>query len=177
MHLVCTGDRWAFEHLYERYFDKLTWFAHGFLNDVQKAEDTVQEVFIHIIERPELFDSGKRFSTWIYTITRNACLNTVRNESNRQRLLGQNVRPLQATHSEMHHESDLRLLQECLDKAYKGLNDKEKSIYTLRFEEELSIKEIAEIHNIPEGSVKSGIYYMLKKLSGHLKEFNHGKTV
>lgn len=48
---------------------------------------------------------------------------------------------------------------------------KEKTIYTLRFEQELSIKEIADIMNIPEGTVKSGIYYLLKKFTPHLKDF------
>jgi len=169
------GERWAFELLYERYFDKLTWFARGFLDNTQKAQDVVQEVFIRIIEKPGQFDGSRRFSTWVYTVTGNACKNIVRNEQNRTRLLGQQVAYRQAAHAEMHHESDLESLQEGLRAALNDLNEKETDIYRLRFEQELGIKEIAGILDIPEGSVKSGIYYLLKKLAKHLTEFEHGR--
>ena len=55
------------------------------------------------------------------------------------------------------------------------LNEKEQRIFKLRFEQDLPIKEIAEILSIPEGSVKSGIYYLLKKMSHKLKEFRYEK--
>jgi RNA polymerase sigma-70 factor (ECF subfamily) len=167
------GDRRAFEVLYDRYFDRLVWFARGFLNDEQKAEDAVQEVFMKIIKQPEHFDTDKKFSTWVYTITGNSCKNILRNEQNRQRLMNEQIAPLQDSSTTLVHTVDYQLLKQQIRTLLDSLSEKERSIYLLRFEQELSIKEIADTIGIPEGSVKSGIYYLVKKFSNHLKAFTH----
>lgn len=167
------GNRFAFELLYERYFDKLVWYANGFVNDIPKAEDIVQEVFVKIIEDTSQFDSSRKFSTWVYSVTANACKNLLRNEQNRQRINKENIQVSEQL-VEMSHQSDLQHLEHQIQLALSGMSEKEKNIYNLRFEQELSIKEIASISNIPEGSVKSGIYYILKKFATQLKEFGHG---
>lgn len=174
MQLVCKGDRAAFELLYDRYFDKLVWFARRFIDDVQKAEDAVQDVFIKIIENPGLFDEHKRFSTWVYTVTGNSCKNILRNEQNRQRILQENAGTGEPS-TTLQHSLDYKILKQRINAVYEELSEKEKNIYVLRFEHELSIKEIAKIINIPEGSVKSGIYYLLKKVAVHLKDFKYEK--
>ena len=74
MQMLCGGNRMAFEIIYSRYFEKLVYFCKRLLyEDEQLAEDLVQEVFIKIIDKPERFDDGKIFSTWIYTIAKNLC--------------------------------------------------------------------------------------------------------
>jgi len=163
----------AFETLYDRYFNKLVWFARGFLADSQKSEDLVQDVFIKLIEKPEQFDGSRKFSTWIYVVTSNRCKQVLRDEKNRLRILQENVMPFTEKTATLHQTSDFRLLKEKIQVVFNDCSEKEKSIYSLRFEQELSIKEIAEILRIPEGSVKSGIYYLLKKFANHLKEFSH----
>jgi len=165
----------AFEILYDRYFDKLLWFAQRYIEDVQKAEDAVQEVFIKIIERPELFDKNKRFSTWVFTVTGNLCKDILRNEKNRSRLFEENVGIHYNSTVMMHDPVEYDLLQQRIKNIFNSLNEKEKSIFMLRFEQELSIREIAEIIEIPEGSVKSGIYYLLKKFANKLKDFHYEK--
>lgn len=172
MQQIVKGNRLAFELLYDRYFDKLVWFANRFVSDIPKAEDIVQEVFMKIIERPDQFNPSQRFSTWIYAITGNTCKNVLRNDQNRLKLLREGVSDQSA--NEIHHEGDYQQLQQRINTAISRLSEKERYIYSLRFEQELSIKEIAAIVNIPEGSVKSGVYYLLKKFAHQLKEFTHG---
>jgi RNA polymerase sigma-70 factor (ECF subfamily) len=167
------GDRIAFELIYDRYFKKLVWFATGFTRDGKIAEDVVQDVFIKLIEKPGIFDSDRKFSTWIYTVTGNRCKNIVRDSENRNRLMRENPFTDPVTGSEFQSNFDRRLLQQELSNAIDQLNEKEKSIYVLRFEEEHSIKQISEIISIPEGSVKSGIFHLLKKVAKHLKEFKY----
>jgi RNA polymerase sigma-70 factor (ECF subfamily) len=65
------------------------------------------------------------------------------------------------------------LLKEQLRRIREDLSDKERLIYTLRIDQELSIREIAEIAAIPEGSVKSSLFYTLKKMASRLKVFTH----
>lgn len=169
---VSKGNRKAFELLYDRYFQKLVYFGKGLLyGDEALAEDMVQEAFLKIIRQPDSFDTTKKFSTWIYTVVRNQCFNHVRNELNRQRLLSRNyfVETVFNTHANV----DAKMLQQKMAALFETFNEKEKTIFILRFQQELSIKEIAAIAEIPEGSVKSGIYYLLKKLSLHLKDYIH----
>lgn len=168
---LASGNREAFELLYERYFDKLVWFASGFLQQTEQAEDVVQEVFLQIIRAPHQFDSQRKFSTWVYTLTGNACKTLLKTDRNRERLLGQEVTPFVAVHDQTHQHSqyDYTLLRKNLTVLFGSLSDKEKTLFVLRFDEALSLKEIAQVLSIPEGSVKSGIYYLLKKISSSLK--------
>jgi RNA polymerase sigma-70 factor, ECF subfamily len=170
MQLLGKGNKAAFEILYERYFDKLTWFAQQYTHDLHSAEDMVQDVFIKLIEHPERFDANKKFSTWVYSITGNRCKNLLRDTENRSHLLNSQS---QANQTESHSLHDLELIKKEIRNEFKGMNEKEKSLFVLRFEHELPIKEIAEITQLPEGSVKSGIYYLLKKLAKNLNRFTH----
>ncbi len=172
MQLLAKGNRIAFEIIYDRYFYKLVGFCKRLLNeDEELAKDIVQEVFIKIIDKPESFSTHKVFSTWIYTLAKYLCFNHIRNEQNRKDLIQQNYQFEEAT--EIYPNTDSKLLKLKIAELYRSFNDKEKLIFILRFEQELSIKKIAEIAEIPEGSVKSGIYYLLKKIGLHLKEFKH----
>lgn len=173
MNWMVKGERRAFELLYDRYFDKLVWFARGYVQDLHHSEDLVQDVFVRLIEKPEQFDRSKRFSTWIYVVTANRCKQALRDEKNRLRILLEKVEPQKDKSIEIKDGSDLRTLRERIQQIHAGLSEKEKNIYILRFEQELNIKDIAEIMEIPEGSVKSGIYYLLKKLAIQLKDFSH----
>ena len=171
MRMLAKGKREALEELYQRYFKKLIWFAKGFLNDDQFAEDLVQDIFIKIIEKPTQFNPDKKFSTWVYTVTANLCRQNIRNVKNRERILEEENHIRESkTDTEF---IDVKLLKERVAEVFEQLSEKDKNIYNLRFVEELPIKEIAEILQIPEGSVKSGIYYLLKKFSYHLKDFSY----
>lgn len=173
--LISQGHKQALEVLYDRYFDRLVKFANSYLFDETKAEDIAQESFIKLIEKHEYFDYSRKFSTWFYTLTGNLCKQTLRNDKNRLRILKEEVMTGMPETGIMYIESDRKILSQKISTIYNCLSEKEKNIYTLRFENELSIKEIADILNIPEGSVKSGVFYLLKKFAHHLKDFTNEK--
>lgn len=173
MQFICRGNALAFELLYDRYFRKLAVYAYSFLGDGQQAEDTVQEVFLKIVESPGQFELSKRFSTWVYTVTGNACRNMLRNKDRHRRILEMDVKPALDQVQEQGHNLDSRYIRKQVQLVYAGLSEKEKNIFVLRFEQELSIREISEILGIPEGSVKSGLFYLLRKFAGQLKELSH----
>ena len=167
------GHKMAFELLYARYFDKLVWYANGFVNDPYEAQDIVQESFLTLIESPEKFNSNRTFSTWIYTVTANRAKNKIRSLSRKN----EGLVTLKLLHRDrltnLHHHADMKTLQYELNRIFDSLNPKEQHVFTLRFEQQKSISEIANELNIPEGSVKSCIFYMLKKYSSLLKHFNY----
>ena len=145
-------------------------FANGFVKNQHQAEDIVQEVFIKLIEHPQHFNQNMRFSTWVYTLTANRCKNNLRDTQNRNNLLSQHL--IQDT-VEISSQHDLLKLKQSLIFGIEQLNPKEKSIFKLRFEEDMSLKEISEIIEIPIGSVKSGLFHLLKKLSKKLSTYIH----
>lgn len=169
--LLVSMETKVLEELYHRYARKLTSFGLRMLSNREKAEDMVQEVFIKIIEKPAAFNTDLKFSTWIFTIAHNLCLNTLRNEQNRERILSERFEPQE---SFTHHSSmDAKMIKAKLNVIFKELSDKEKSVFIFRFEHELNLNEIASILNIPEGSVKSCLYYMLKKISHQLSPYTN----
>ncbi len=164
-------DGTVIEELHKRYASKLTSFSARMLTNRTAAEDLVQEVFIKIIEKPHAFDAEQKFSTWVFTIAHNLCLNAIRNEQNRDRLLQEHyeVQEQFTQHSTM----DMKLIKSQVNAVFKDFSEKEKAVFIFRFEHELNLKEIASILSIPEGSVKSCIYYMLKKISDQLTPFTN----
>ena len=144
MKMILKGHKLAFELLYEHYFDKLVWFANGIIQDKFVAEDVVQEVFIKIIETPERFDLDRKFSTWVYTLTSNLSKNKLRDEQLKQSRLSSIIQYTNQA-SKQHHNLDVRITEMKLEELFQNLSEKEKSLFTLRFEQQLSIKEIASV--------------------------------
>lgn len=164
------GHSAAFDFLYERYSGKLYRYLFRLLNnDRERAEDFLQEVFLKVLNSADSFDATKSVSTWLYTIATNLCRNEWRNTSNRQRLM-KTFEPWE------HHSS--KTVNEKIDEQYRNkllnavmneLDFEDREILQLRFQQELSIREIAIIASLPEGTVKSRIFYLLKKLAKQLK--------
>ena len=170
--LSAAGDRDAFALLYDRYFDKLYVFARGFLKNDHAAQDAVQEIFYRFMQRAALFDHEKNFSAWIYQVTRNKCLNVIRDEQNRLRLRNA-LKHTMTGQSQMHNNIDYHLILEKVHTTIDSLSDRERRIYKLRFQEEKSVREISDATGSPQGTIKSAIFYILKKISASLKEYIH----
>ncbi|MDL5048921.1 sigma-70 family RNA polymerase sigma factor [Oscillatoria amoena NRMC-F 0135] len=174
MGLVGKGVKAAFNELYSRYDKKLHYFMLKILQyDAEKASDFLHDIFVQIIEKPERFDTTKKFSTWVYTLAKNMCLNELRNSANRARLTTDAGKQQETMYNPAYvAKMDASLFVTELNKICTELSDKEQLIITLRFQQELSIKEIAEIMDCPEGTVKSGIYYLLKRIAKKIPHFN-----
>lgn len=170
MVLIAAGNRLAFETLYDRYFDKLRWFSQGFLKEEAAAEDVVQELFMKIMRPGHGYSKSQSFSTWAYSLAANRCKNILRDESNRQRILQENHNEEYSDTLQFIRSLDSQILAIHIQRLMSNKTEKEQDLYRLRFEQDMSVKEISAILNMPEGSVKSGLYYLLKKLSEPIKQ-------
>src|SRR6266404_7585431 len=72
------GDSAAFEQLVTRYFRQVFLFARTFGLEIAEAEDVTQEVFVRIWKNLNKFDQNKKFKTWAFQITKNACIDFLR---------------------------------------------------------------------------------------------------
>jgi len=149
----------AFDCLYKRYAKIiLQYFYFALNNDYNKAQDFMHDLFVKIIEKPQLFDSSQNFKSWIYRVASNMCKNEYRRNSTNQKyhshlkLISENTASLNDTEKK---------LRACISQ----LNQEHRSLIVLRFKMEMSIKEIAEILECPEGTVKSRLFYATKELT------------
>jgi len=172
--LIAEGNTKAFDELYNRYSLKLLHYFRKMLhNDKEKAQDFLQDLFIKVIEKYDYYDQSKSFSTWIYTLATNMCKNEYRNLAIRSRLLEENGSYLYDNDSTTGLESmDLRIFNEHIKAELEKLDYIHKETFILRFYEELSIKEISGILGCAEGTVKSRLFYTLKKIGGKMTAFN-----
>ncbi len=177
MQLIGDSDTTAFNELYDRYSRKLLFYFYRMLGgSQQKAQDFVQDLFLKIIEKPERFDTRKNFSIWLFSVAYNQCKNEYRRISVRndhaQKLLYSNEYSDTDSAKQMDEKIDRRKLQEALNRELRKYDPPSRHVFLLRFQENMSIKQISEITGRKEGTVKSKLFYMIKKLSENLKQYH-----
>ena len=124
------------------------------------------------MESHDRFDLTLKFSTWIYTIAVNQCRNDLRNHLTRKHLLALNFIPDSISSTDQTESIDKRSFKLELNKIMNEMDDENKTIILLRFHEELSIPQISNILGLAEGTVKSRLFYMMKKMSNQLSAYN-----
>ena len=167
------GEKLAFNELYVRYSDKLYGYLLKMLwyNEV-RAQDLLQDVFTKIITQPHLFDTNRNFKTWVYTIAANLCKNEFkRNEVRKGTVNGVENHFAISSDTNLEKEVNERHFREALDEALLKLDTKHREAFVLKHIDGLSIKEIADIMGANEGTVKSRLFYAIKKLSESLQMF------
>ena len=174
MQLVAKGDAMAFEEIYERYSRPLMgYFCRMLWKDREKARDFMQDLFTKIIQKPELYNPERNFKTWLYSVANNMCKNEYRKQQVRSNTIaGVNEGLARDLSIERNKSIDAELFSEMLYKELDNLDEIQRSTFLMRYKMDMSIKEIAEITESNEGTVKSRIFYTLKKLSEKLKMFD-----
>ncbi len=146
------------------------------------AEDLLQEIFLKVIERKDRYDPEQKFTTWLYSIARNHCIDYLRTESyRRHRSLDSPINSAEERGAVVLEivKSDTRAqdeeaydkeLRELIDIGVKGLKEEFREVFLLREVEGLSFQEIAEITESPLGTVKSRLRYAFQYLRRILSE-------
>ncbi|GAB4426247.1 MAG: sigma-70 family RNA polymerase sigma factor [Bacteroidia bacterium] len=159
------GSHAALSTLYARHHRSLLHFFYRGLGDSEQAQDFLQELFLKLAERPERYEAGRSFRTWVLTIAANMLKNEYRRRSVRARPLPQ----LSQTYALLDDEaSDRSLWAEALQAGLQELSDAHREVILLRYQQELSLREIGEIVQCAEGTVKSRIFYALQHLAARL---------
>ena len=163
------GSVAAFNELYERYGQKLfSYFFRMLWSDKELAEDCTQELFLKVIKHGKDFDVNRKFSTWFYSIAHNMCKNEYRKAEVKAKY--QPVKT-QLSVADTEKNSDLQRFKKALADLLDRMTEEKKQLYVLRFEEQLSVPDISQVMNIPEGTVKSRIFYLLKEMKEQLIGF------
>jgi RNA polymerase sigma-70 factor (ECF subfamily) len=168
---VQSGDREAFAILFEQYKNLVYKTAYLMLGESAEAEDALQDIFLQVYQSLSGFDPGKaKFTTWLYRVTINYCLNH-RRKKRAFTLALEEISP--ALKSEF---PGARLAEEeLLQQAIGTLTDRQRAVVILRYFWDLPYAEIAQILNLPLGTVKSRLDLALKTLRKILEEQEAGK--
>lgn len=162
---VANGNSEAFNELYKRYGAKLYRYFYRLLNNNQsKAEDFTQDLFVKVMQSSKIFNTQQKLSTWLYTIANNMCRNEWRNQSNRNAIIN-SLEFESVEHQNYNQKLDHKLLLKLVEEEIQKLPEIDQTLIAMRYQQELSIQEIAIIMEIPEGTVKSKLFYIMKKLS------------
>jgi RNA polymerase sigma-70 factor (ECF subfamily) len=165
------GDRSACEELFRRHRDFAYRVAYRLLGHHDDALDAVQDGFIKALTHLREFDGRSGFRTWLLRIVYNAAIDAGRKRKRRPYLgLGEG----DENSAEPAHEDDparglnQQDLRRMLDGALNRLKPKIRETFILFAEGELSYKEIAEIQNLPIGTVMSRLHFARQKLQSFL---------
>ncbi len=182
MESIQQGDTAALDELYQRYSQRLLYyFFRMFGGDEEKAQDFLQDLFLKIIEKPEQFISKHKFTSWIFTVAHNMCKNEYRRLDVRK--IVENEVNLDSVSSEFENGChpieqtvDQKIFESQLVRELLKMNLDYQTTFLLRFQENLTIKEISEILECSEGTVKSRLFHTTRKLMNRLNEFNPNKA-
>lgn len=169
---ISKGNEAAFNELYTRYGVRLHRYFYKMLGQNQeRADDFTQDLFIKVIQKLETFDTNRSFSTWLFTIAANMCKNEYRRLERAPIMSVVTEAVFRQVLTQFPDQIDQQLFEQQLAICVERLKPLHKSCFLLRYQEELSIKEISKIVNCPEGTVKSRIHYCLKQLAQQLQVF------
>jgi RNA polymerase sigma-70 factor (ECF subfamily) len=177
------GDRAAFAVLVKRHEAPLYNFALRHLGSSPAAEEVVQDAFVRVVRSAGDFKHEARFTTWLYTIARNLCVDESRKRAHRRHAsldqprggsaaegptLGDQTSDasLSVERAAMSAEIRARVIE-----AVEDLPAEQREVFLMREVSSLPFKEIAEIVGVPENTIKSRMRYALERLQAALCEF------
>ena len=169
---VAAGQEGAFAELYRRYSRRLLLYFTRMLG-AGEAQDFVQEVFIKVIENAAALPPGRQFSTWCFSVAHNMCCNEYRRMSVRSTTIRADMDSLdsgtgQSAESHLDHQS----FQLALDVELAQLDQHRRSTFLLRFQEEFALADIARIMGCSVGTVKSRLFYTVRRLADRLRIYD-----
>lgn len=167
------GDEEACEALVRQYQERVFALISRMTGDPDRVEDIAQEVFLKAFRSLKSFRGGSRFYTWLYRITVNTVLNTMRSQGRQQEtsLDALGGLEVQADADMEPAEVTARLeLARRVREAIDQLEEPYRVIIYLRELEDLSYEEIAEVVELPVGTVKSRLFRARQHLKGLLQD-------
>jgi len=172
---AAAGSDTAFEELYRRYARRLKGFFFMQLGgDEELAADATHDVFLRAYEARDRYQEGRKVDTWLFTIAYNICRNHYRSNAYEAQLMASlDAEPV--TDQQMEVELDAALLDEALAQVLSELPTPLHQLFSLHYQEELTIPQIAEIVGIAEGTVKSRLHKTMNMIRNKLKNYANNK--
>ena len=170
---INNGDTKAFAILVNRYKDLVYTLALRMLKHREEAEEVAQDSFVKIFKSLNKFKGDSKFSTWIYRVTYNTCLDRIKKNKKYisnvaiDEFTFNKLGTLDNTLDHLIKEEKQALIKKCINK----LPEKSSVLLTLFYFEDLSLDEIAKIINMEANTVKVKLFRARKKLAVILEQY------
>ena len=181
---ILNGDTKAYTQLVRRYKDLVFTLAIRMLKHREEAEEVAQDTFIKVFKSLDKFKGDSKFSTWIYKVTYNTCLDRIKknkkhyNDVAIDEFTFNKLDTIDNALDNMINEEKNVLIKNCINK----MPEDSSALLTLFYFEELSLEEISKIINIEANTVKVKLFRARKKLAVILEKYlqpqnsmNYGK--
>ena len=176
------GEVRAFEILLTRHRRPVFHFILRFIGERETAEDLLQEAFMRVIKGAEAYKLQAKFTTWLYTIARNLCVDQTRRRKHRKHASldapldtgeesGTLLDVIPGGEMASDRQSVNKQLHETMQKAIGGLSEEQREVFLMREFLDLPFKQIADVVGVPENTVKSRMRYALEKLRLELDDY------
>lgn len=170
------GDTDAFDRLFYKYRDKIYRTAYRMINNQEDALDLTQEIFLKAYKNINKYNFKSEFSTWLYRLAINVCIDELRKRKNSNEILTDAI-PEDRIYSDT--PEDIILSEEQQSLIWKALNlmkEKERVVIILREMEGLSYEEIANTLDCSIGRVKSRIHESREKFKKALEKVSNSRN-
>lgn len=151
-----------FEALYTRYCDKVYRKCLSFTKNSERAEDFTHDIFIRVVTKLSGFREQAKFSTWLYSVTYNYCMDQLR--SPRQKEVYSDE-PYEGVG--LYDDDDAEMAEmeaQRLNKALDHLTSDERGLLMMKYQDDISIRDIADVQKVTESAVKMRLMRAKEKL-------------
>ena len=160
---IAERDKRAFEALYTEFAPRVFRFAVRMINDETKAEEVVNDVMVEVWKSAGQFQGRSAASTWIFSIARHRALNAIRGKKLSTTALD-DARDVKDESEDPMTATDENITQTLLKEAINHLSTEHREVVELTFFQGLNYKEIAQIAQCPENTVKTRMFHARKRL-------------
>ena len=171
MQRASRGSQRAFEELYNRHARRLQGFFLRRLGDGELAADLMHDTFLRLYDARERYREGQSFRGWLYTIAYNLCKNQIRKPHPLTPSPKGEGSDCPDDDADVEVELDVAILHDALRDVLQRLPEPYAMLFSLHYEEELTIPQIAQITALPEGTVKSRLHKTMNIIKQNLKQY------
>jgi RNA polymerase sigma-70 factor (ECF subfamily) len=164
--LVKVGEPEPFDELVRRHSVKIHDLCYKILRNYDDARDMAQETFIKAYRKITKFDGRSQFSTWLYRIAVNNCLNYLKKQRPTEEIFEEIVSSGRDDPVELYRSKKLR---EMIYEAVEKLPTVQRAVFTLRTLEDMSYQEVSDILKKPISTIKVNHHLAIKNLRNHMK--------
>lgn len=159
----------AFQKLVDLYKERLYWHIRNMVKNHDDADDILQNTFIKVFNGIKKFKGDSKLFSWMYRIATNESITFLNSKAKKMNVSNEELQDKMINNLESDVYFEGKEIQLKLQKAIASLPEKQQQVFNMRYLEEMKYREMAEILEVTEGSLKSNYHHAVKKVEAFLK--------
>jgi len=176
--IVKANDTHLFGLLYDRYASVVYNKCLSFVTSKEEAQDLAHDIFVKLFVKLNTFKGESKFSTWLYAFTYNFCVNYIQRDLKEQKKTKSLDENIEGDVTEEIPDEQIHVLKaEKLSKALQKISPEDKAMLLMKYQDDFSIKDIADVYNLGESAVKMRLSRAKMNLIKIYNTFDHGESI